>query len=76
MEHLSSARDSLLLLANEDAMVGLWLLGIKRELVEINGGVNVCDCDFEPNRLLYYVTLSYPFCFISLQPRRKLVSAF
>ncbi len=64
-------------------MVGLWLLGIKRELVDLHRArLGSCGCRVPPklqDRFIsrpYYVTLSYPFCFISLQPKRKHVPAF
>jgi hypothetical protein len=46
-EYLYRSRHDLQLMSNEDAMVGLWLLGAQRHLVDI-GGAFYCECFTRP----------------------------
>ncbi len=77
MEYLSNSRRNLRVFSNEDAMVGMWLLSINRELVDI-GGKFYCDCHYKPKQLdpepFYVITLSYPYFPILSRPGHKLVS--
>ncbi|KAG5182387.1 beta-1,3-galactosyltransferas-like protein-6 [Tribonema minus] len=47
VEHLDRSRDDLQVMSNEDAMVGLWLLGARRVLVDIGGDFH-CACFTKP----------------------------
>ncbi|CAM9585602.1 unnamed protein product [Phaeothamnion confervicola] len=47
VEHLYRSRHNLQLISNEDAMVGLWLLGVQRTIVNTGGAFN-CRCQGRP----------------------------
>ncbi|CAM9661764.1 unnamed protein product, partial [Phaeothamnion confervicola] len=47
VEHLYRSRNDLQLMFNEDAMVGLWLLGVRRTIADIGGAFN-CRCHNRP----------------------------
>ncbi|CAM9607614.1 unnamed protein product [Phaeothamnion confervicola] len=47
VDHLYRSRHDLQVIFNEDAMVGLWLLGVRRTVVDIGGAFN-CRCQGRP----------------------------
>jgi Galactosyltransferase len=47
VDYLDASSQDLQLLSNEDAMVGLWLLGVRKRLLNI-GGDFYCGCSKAP----------------------------